>query len=157
MATIVLDTFPLSSVTKHPDAARACVSGLDRCQAWVFGAVRAGHRMLVPAIAYYEVLRELERLGAAAQIRRLRDFTRCVPGRYLPLTNGELEVAAGPWAVARNSGWPTADPAALDCDVILAAQTLTVREGSPDAVVATTNPGHLTRYVNAELWSEITL
>jgi hypothetical protein len=38
-------------------------------------------------------------------------------------------------------------------DVILAAQLLTAE--LPDAVVATTNVGHLSLFVNAALWTDI--
>lgn len=37
--------------------------------------------------------------------------------------------------------------------VILAAQALTL--GAPDVLVATTNIGHLFRFVPAELWQDI--
>ena len=42
---------------------------------------------------------------------------------------------------------------ALDADVILAAQALNFSPS--DVIVATTNPSHLSRYVNAQLWSDI--
>jgi hypothetical protein len=42
---------------------------------------------------------------------------------------------------------------AIDADVILAAQALTI--GVPQVVVATTNVGHLSRFVSAELWQNI--
>ena len=37
--------------------------------------------------------------------------------------------------------------------MILAAQALTL--GAPAVVVATTNVGHLTRFVSAELWQNV--
>lgn len=58
--------------------------------------------------------------------------------------------AADLWAQARRNGLPTADPKALDCDVILAAQALAV-----NGMVATENVGHLSRFVNAKSWREI--
>ncbi len=53
--------------------------------------------------------------------------------------------AAELWALARNRGTPTADPKALDADVILAAQTLQIN-GS----VATENVEHLSLFVDAK-------
>jgi hypothetical protein len=57
--------------------------------------------------------------------------------------------------VARNLGQPTADDKALDADVILAAQVATMDKGGDEAVVVTTNVGHLSRFVSAKLWSDV--
>ena len=65
-----------------------------------------------------------------------------------------MRLAAELWAQARNTGRPTASDADLDADVILAAQALTL--GVADVVVATTNPGHIARFVPAEFWQNIT-
>lgn len=75
---------------------------------------------------------------------------------YLPITTSVMRRAARLWAQARNEGRPTASPESLDADVILAAQALVLEEesGSP-VVVATTNPDHLSRYVAAEDWRDI--
>ena len=45
---------------------------------------------------------------------------------------------------------PTADPQALDCDVILAAQALAM-----DATVVTDNVGHLALFVEAKSWRDV--
>lgn len=45
---------------------------------------------------------------------------------------------------------PTADPKALDCDVILAAQAVEVT-----GIVATDNIGHLSRFLIAKSWRDI--
>ncbi|KAF0210813.1 MAG: hypothetical protein FD167_5373 [bacterium] len=45
---------------------------------------------------------------------------------------------------------PTADPKELDCDVVLAAQALMV-----NAIVATENVAHLSRYTEAKHWRDI--
>jgi predicted nucleic acid-binding protein len=55
------------------------------------------------------------------------------------------------WAEARRRGQPTADPKELDCDVILAAQALQI-----GAIVATENIGHLSLFVEARSWRDIT-
>jgi len=57
------------------------------------------------------------------------------------------------WAEVRNAGQPTAANAALDGDVILAAQAIVAFATS--AVIATSNVAHLNRFVRAELWSDI--
>lgn len=71
----------------------------------------------------------------------------------LPVTTAAMRLAAELWARARQQGQPTAADNTIDCDVILAAQALTL--GSPEIVIATTNIGHLSRFVPAELWQKI--
>lgn len=127
---------------------------LDHCRNWVAECEAAGHRVLVPAIAYYEVLRELEMRKAATQILRLKAY--CLhPSRLIPLTTAQLELAATLWGESRRDGFPTAVSAALDGDVILAAQALSLGLAAANYVVATTNPSHLSRFVRCGLRTEI--
>jgi len=58
-------------------------------------------------------------------------------------------------AKARNEGYPTADDKSLDADVILAAQAAVLQESWETTVIATTNVGHLSRFVEASWWNEI--
>jgi predicted nucleic acid-binding protein len=148
---IILDTFPASSAGKRPGKTPTL---LDHCRQWIDACEAAGHRILVPAISYYEALRELELRQATSQIVRLKRF--CLqPQRFIPLTTDHLEVAAQLWGESRRAGQPTADPQALDCDVILAAQARSLRILAPGLIVATTNPGHLARFVPCDLWANI--
>jgi predicted nucleic acid-binding protein len=148
---IVLDTFPASSVAKRPGTVPTL---LDQCRQWIEACETAGHRILVPAIAYYEALRELELRQAARQIARLQAF--CLqPRRFIPLTTQHLETAAQLWGQQRRAGQPTADPRALDGDVILAAQALSLGVAAPGLIVATTNSAHLSRMVPCDLWTNI--
>lgn len=73
---------------------------------------------------------------------------------YAPLTMGAMLRAAYLWADARKRGLPTASERALDVDVTLAAQALEFADGE-EAIVATTNPRHLSRFVDARLWREL--
>jgi predicted nucleic acid-binding protein len=149
---IILDTFPTGSVSKRPGNVHDSVS--DQCHQWINACETAGHRLLVPAISYYEVLRELEQRRAISQITRLKTF--CLqPRRFLALTTDHLETAAKLWGRSRRSGLPTADPHALDGDVILAAQALSLEIAAPELIVATTNPAHISRYIAADWWSNI--
>ncbi len=107
-----------------------------------------GAQVWVPEIADYEVRRELLRANKARGLARL-DLLKNSIG-YLQLTTPIMLKAADLWAQARRSGVPTADPKALDCDVILAAQALAVQ-----GIVATENVGHLSRFVEARHWREI--
>ena len=65
-------------------------------------------------------------------------------------------LAADLWANSRQSGLATGDPKKLDIDVILAAQALSLGVPASDLVVATSNVAHLSRFVSADLWSNIT-
>jgi hypothetical protein len=69
------------------------------------------------------------------------------------LTTTAMRRAAELWAQARQHGYPTAANTDLDADVILAAQCLTL--SAPGVLVATTNIGHLSRFVPADLWQNI--
>jgi hypothetical protein len=60
------------------------------------------------------------------------------------------------WAQVRQQGLPTADPSALDGDVILAAQTLiTKQQRQQEIIIATTKVGHLSRFTIAQDWQTI--
>lgn len=65
--------------------------------------------------------------------------------------------AADLWARSRQSGLATGDPKKLDIDVVLAAQALTLGVPTSELVVATSNVGHLSRFVPAQVWSDINL
>jgi len=109
---------------------------------------------MVPEIADYEVRRELLRAEKAKGVGRL-DSLKAIG--YLPLSTNAMLKAAEYWAQARQAGFPTAPDEALDIDVVLAAQAAVLGDSSnSDVVVATANVGHLSRYVRAELWKDIT-
>ncbi len=71
---------------------------------------------------------------------------------YQPITTDIMMKAAELWAYARKIGRPTADPQALDGDVILAAQAQHVK-----GVVATENVDHLSLFVEAAHWKDLTI
>jgi len=50
---------------------------------------------------------------------------------------------------------PTGTERELDIDVILAAHARVLEEGGEKVLVATTNPRHLSRFVDALPWEEI--
>ncbi len=87
-----------------------------------------------------------------AGIRRLDQLKAAIT--YRPITTEVMLKAAELWAEARRRGRPTADPKVLDGDVILAAQaTLVAVEGKGnEVIVATTNVGHLSQFVDACKW-----
>ena len=148
---IVLDTFPTSSISKRPGR---ILSLSDACHSWVDDCEDQGHTILVPAICYYEALRELELRQATKQIERLKDFC-LLPTRFIPLTTEHLEFAAKLWGRARRRGRPTASDYALDADIILAAQALSLGLADTDFIVATTNVKHVGMFVPCDDWTNI--
>lgn len=127
----------------------------EACHEWIDACIAAGHAIVAPAVCYYEVLRELERLDARAQIARIQAFCFASQARFLSINDRHLEAAARLWAQARRDGVPTASPESLDGDVILAAQAQSLRAPSDAYVIATTNLGHLARFVPAAHWTQI--
>lgn len=148
MTAVVLDTGPLgfaSNPRRSPES--------EACRLWLRGLVARGVRVVVPEIADYELRRELVRAGKASGLRRLEALEAAL--EYLPITTDAMREAANLWAAARNAGLPTAPREALDGDAILAAQALTMGLPRGEAVVATTNVGHLARFVDARDWTAI--
>src|ERR1035437_7776974 len=115
----------------------------------------SGHRVIVPAIIYYELRRELLRANNTFGVSRLDAFASRTPGRYLPLTDGALRLAEDLWDAARQQGRPTADAKDLDMAVILAAPALSFGPAPSDVVIATSNAKHLSQFITAKNWSEI--
>ncbi|HVJ82132.1 MAG TPA: PIN domain-containing protein [Planctomycetia bacterium] len=143
---VLLDAGPLG-LFANPRNTERTLAG----RAWLAAMVAAGRRVLVPEIADYEVRRELIRARRVRGLANLDQLARQL--EYLPLSTATMRKAAELWAEARRQGQPTADDRALDCDVILAAQALTM--DVPGALIATTNPEHINRFVTASRWEEI--
>jgi predicted nucleic acid-binding protein len=150
LRAIVLDSTPLGLIVNRPGFAPA-----DECRAWLKKHLESGVRVHVPSIIVYELRRELLRIASAASLRLLDQFIHAEPDRYVSLTDEHLEKAAELWAAARKQGVPTADPSALDIDVILSAQSLSLKLHADEYVVATNNVGHLARFVSARTWKDI--
>ena len=144
--TILLDSGPLGLITNPRASPQAAA-----CGRWLVNAAAGGATVMVPEIADYEVRRELLRAGRAAGIERLDAFIEQVG--FLPITTVAMRRAAAFWAETRQQGRPTAADAALDGDVILAAQAVTLNR--VEVIVATTYPKHLSRFVAARLWVDI--
>lgn len=152
-AALVLDTTPLGLLTQRPGHAQG-----DACKAWYAGLAEAGCRFFVPEIADYELRREMLRARNMAAIARLDAFNAAERGRYLPLTTQDVRTAAFLWAQARQTGHVTAPPAALDGDVLIAAQAmrLSVLPSGLTVLVATENARHFAGMAQVELWSDMT-
>ncbi len=143
---VILDAAPLGLLCGREGnpTAQACI-------AWLAGLLDGGARVFLPEITDYEVRRELLRLRATARLTRL-DAVHLVT-EYLPISTDAMRRAAELWAVARQTGQPTAGDDTIDADMILVGQAQSLRVA--DAVIATTNVRHLARFFPAEVWSAI--
>ncbi len=145
---MLIDSGPLG-IASNP---RASAEAMD-CRNWISSLLRAGAAVVVPEICDYEVRRELLRSRKMDGVRRLDLLKSSLI--YLPLTTNTMLRAAQFWAEARNRGRPTAGDAALDCDMILAAQAHELSSGGDDVLIATTNVRHLHLFATARHWREI--
>ncbi|MCU0544373.1 MAG: nucleic acid-binding protein [Oscillatoriaceae cyanobacterium Prado104] len=143
---VLLDSGPLGMVTT-PKAASPIY---QECKLWFNSLKPKGYTVMLPEIADYEVRRELLRVNKLAGIQRLDELKAGLI--YLPITTPIVLKAAELWAQARRDGKPTADPQALDGDVILAAQAMSVADEENEVIVATTNVRHLSQFVDAREW-----
>jgi predicted nucleic acid-binding protein len=143
---VLLDSGLLGIVTNPKAASPSSQEG----KVWRQSLPLKGYIVMLPEIADYEVRRELIRVGKTAGIRRLDQLKSQIP--YRPLTTEVMLLAAQLWADARKRGKPTADRNALDGDVILAAQAIWEVNAGNEVVIATTNVGHLSQFVDAREW-----
>ena len=145
---VVLDTGPLGQIT-HPKSTPPNVA----CAQWFQALIAKGVRVVVPEIVDYELRRELVRSNKTQGLMRLNNLIT-QGAEYCPITTLAMREAAKFWAQARQQGQPTAGDNTIDCDMILVAQAVTLNE--PSFVIATTNVKHLSRFVPADLWQNIT-
>lgn len=150
MRHVVLDTGVLGLLTSRSKKSQQP----HDCKEWLRTLLRQNVSLYVPEIADYELRRELLRLDLTRSIARL-DALKSVIG-YIPITTAAMVKAAEFWASTRKAGKPTADPKALDADVILVAQAVLVAGRGEQSVVATTNVKHLGRFTDARRWQDIT-
>ncbi|MEG3873365.1 MULTISPECIES: nucleic acid-binding protein [unclassified Microcoleus] len=143
---VLLDSGPLGIVTNPKATSPLYQEG----KLWLQSLPQKGYIVMLPEIADYEVRRELIRAGKLAGIQRLDELKSQLP--YRPLTTEVMLLAAQLWADARMRGRPTAEASALDGDVILAAQAILEASEGNDVVIATTNVGHLSQFVDAREW-----
>jgi hypothetical protein len=124
------------------------------CHNWLRSILAGNWKVYLPEIADYEVRRELIRLRKATSVNRLDALQTHL--RYLAITTEAMRMAADKWAEIRQAGLTTADHHALDADVILVSQALTLQPMPSRIVVATSNPKHLSRFLQSDEWSNIT-
>lgn len=145
---VLLDSTPVGLIT-NPKATPLAFE----CQQWLRSLLDRGYHVILPEIIDYEIRRELLRVNKIKSIRRLDDLKSEII--YLPITTEVMLKAAQMWAQVRQQGKPTADDKALDGDVILAAQAILISSTKYPVIVATSNPKHLSLFVNARDWQDI--
>ncbi len=148
LRAIVLDAGPLGLLANSKPSPDSLA-----CHQWVRAHIDAGVEVFIPEITDYEVRRELIQARLVKSITALDALQDVLD--YLTLTTSVMRRAAELWAAVRQAGQPTTDRHALDGDVILAAQTLALGYNAEEVVVATTNAGHISRFVTAKRWQEI--
>jgi predicted nucleic acid-binding protein len=145
---VVLDTGVLGLLT-HPKGSAES----QRCVNWLAALASVVVVFVLPEISDYELRREAIRNRQTTVVRRL-DGLKSVT-RYEPITTAAMLEAARLWAWVRNQGQPTADPKALDGDVILAGQVAQLTASGDDITIVTTNVKHLALFGHAQLWHDI--
>ena len=149
LRAIVLDAGPLGLLanSKRPPDSLVCYQ-------WVRAHLDVGVEVFIPEITDYEVRRELIQARLVKSVAALDALQDVLD--YLALTTSVMRRAAELWATVRQAGQPTTDRHALDGDVILAAQALSLGYDADEVIVATTNAGHISRFVTARRWQDIT-
>jgi len=148
---IMLDANVLSGV---------CLPRQDPDLAGWFSTVLKLHgkrlKVFLPEIVDYEVRRGLRHIALRSGTQTTRGLKRLDQLKamltYLPIDTPTMLLAADLWAEARFQGIPTTDEKSLDGDVILAAQAR-----QADAAVVTQNVRHLSRFVKAYRWQDLSL
>jgi predicted nucleic acid-binding protein len=146
--TILLDAGPLGMVT-NPRRNATTVA----CAQWMQSHLSAGSKVYLPEIADYEIRRELMRAERTRGLASLDQLAEVI--EYLPISTAAMREAARLWALARQQGRPTSHDRTIDADMILVGQALSLK--APRVVIATTNVGHLARFIDAQVWSDITV
>jgi predicted nucleic acid-binding protein len=142
--TYLLDSGPLGLLAHDRPARRIPI------QAWAVQEMSAGATVYISEVADFEVRRELTRLIRAGQLpaSRLNRLDRLANlCSFLAMSTTMWRRAAEFWADARLQGLPTASPAALDADVLVAAQA-----AETNATVITNNAVHIRRWVPVFNW-----
>ena len=144
--SVFLDSGVIGLIT-NPNLSAEGIS----CAKWLLSHINKGIQIIIPEIVDYEVRRELLRANKVKGLARLDELIDSL--EYLPINTESMRQAAVFWAEARQKGQPTASDKTIDADMILVAQVVVM--DVQNKVVATTNVGHLSRFVVADLWQNI--
>jgi len=147
---VLLDSGPLGLACSRPGIAL-----VDQCHIWLLALKASAFEIVIPAIADYEVRRELIRINATTKLQNLDDLrTACM---FQSIEKEALDRAAEFWAIVRQQGQPTASADDLDTDAILAGMATTIGQPNEQVTLATTNVEHLARFprIDARDWTTV--
>ena len=144
--SVFLDSGVVGLIT-NPNLSEEGIS----CAKWLLSHINQGSQIIIPEIVDYEVRRELLRANKVKGLARLDELIDSL--EYLPINTEAMRQAAVFWAEARQKGQPTASDKTIDADMILVAQVFVM--DVQDKVIATTNVGHLSRFVASDVWQNI--
>ena len=151
---VILDSGVLGQLCSPlPSANR---TALDR---WFYQLLVRGAWVVSSEICDYEIRRGLllsERQGARISgIPMLDSLALSID--FLPINKKILLTAAQIWAMARETGQPTADDRNIDVDLLICGTWEYLRGNYPgrEIVIATTNVKHLSRFAMAMKWQDI--
>jgi predicted nucleic acid-binding protein len=156
MAIILLDSGVLGNLC-NPYASPLRAQ-LDN---WLYGLMARGTYIASSTICDFEVRRSLKLTeiqgSTVTGIPNLDTLNTLVD--FVPVDVEIVRLAAELWALARNEGIPTAADNRLDADLLICATARSLAQKYPgrNVIVATTNVKHLSRFVAAATWAEITL
>jgi predicted nucleic acid-binding protein len=145
---ILLDAGPLGLASNPRSSPQT-----DACNQSIHNRLHSGAQVLVAEIADYKVRRELLRANKQPGLARLDTVIKFLG--LVPVNRAVVLRAAELWAQARKLGKPTASDQSLDADVIIAAQASLLIEDGDAVTVATHNVNHLSRFVPAARWQDI--
>lgn len=106
----------------------------------------------VAEITDYELRRELQLQGLQKGINNLDKFRQ--RQQIIPIDSASLLIATDLWAEIRKTGQPTADKKNIDCDVIMVAQALQLRQQFSQIIILTIDVKDLIRFkkFGIEVW-----
>ena len=145
--SVILDTSPAGLICNSRKSPESIA-----CNRWLRDVLNGGNAVYLPAIVDYELRREFIRAKLTSSLDMLDELRGSV--QFIPISQQAFERASELWARCRQQGLVTADPHALDGDVILVAQVELLLLG--ELVVATTNHRHIGHFLPAMNWQDIT-
>ncbi len=129
------------------------------CKEWLYSLLSKGVNVVSSDICDYEVRRGtllgVESRTKEQGLNNLDDLHNLID--FFPVSPIILRYSAELWAETHRLGLPTAELDNIDVDVIIGATCQLLQQEYPGQrlIVATTNVKHLSRFIEAQKWTEI--